>query len=78
MGGPLPASMPAENTALIPRFMQGAGDVMGGAMTYATDPLRYAGKEMYKQLFSSGAQQDPEVLKRLKKREEESSPWDIQ
>jgi hypothetical protein len=78
MGGPLPASMPAENTALIPRFMQGAGDVMGGAMTYATDPLRYAGKEMYKQLFSSGAQQDPEVLKRLKKRKEESSPWDIQ
>ena len=76
MGGPLPA--PPQNTALIPRFMQGAGDVMGGAMTYATDPLRYAGKEMYKQLLSSGAQQDPEVLKRLKKREEESSPWDIQ
>jgi hypothetical protein len=76
MGGPLPA--PPQNTALVPRFMQGAGDVMGGAMTYATDPLRYAGKEMYKQLFNSGAQQDPEVLKRLKKREEESSPWDIQ
>ena len=76
MGGPLPA--PPQNTALIPRFMRGAGDVMGGVMTSATDPLRYAGTEMYKQLLSSGEQQDPEVLKRLKKREEESSPWDIQ
>jgi len=76
MGGALPA--PPQNTALVPRFMQGAGDVLGGVMTSATDPLRYAGKEMYKQLLNSGAQQDPEVLKRLKKREEESSPWDIQ
>jgi len=77
MGGALPAPAP-QNTALVPRFMRGAGDVMGGVMTSATDPLRYAGKEMYRQLLSSGAQQDPEVLKRLKKREEESSPWDIQ
>jgi hypothetical protein len=77
MGGPLPTTAP-QNTALVPRFMRGAGDVMGGVMTSATDPLRYAGKEMYRQLLSSGAQQDPEVLKRLKKREEESSPWDIQ
>jgi len=76
MGGKLPP--PPQNTALVPRFMRGAGDVMGGVMTSATDPLRYAGKEMYRQLLSSGAQQDPEVLKRLKKREEESSPWDIQ
>ena len=78
LGGKLPASPTPQNTALIPRFMRGAGDVMGGVMTSATDPLRYAGTEMYKQLLSSGAQQDPEVLKRLKKREEESSPWDIQ
>jgi hypothetical protein len=76
MGGALPA--PPQNTALVPRFMRGAEDVLGGVMTSATDPLRYAGKEMYKQLLNSGAQQDPEVLKRLKKREEESSPWDIQ
>jgi hypothetical protein len=76
LGGKLPP--PPQNTALVPRFMRGAGDVMGGVMTSATDPLRYAGKEMYRQLLSSGAQQDPEVLKRLKKREEESSPWDIQ
>jgi len=76
LGGKLPP--PPQNTALVPRFMQGAGDVLGGVMTSATDPLRYAGKEMYKQLLNSGAQQDPEVLKRLKKREEESSPWDIQ
>jgi hypothetical protein len=76
MGGKLPPQ--PQNTALVPRFMRGAGDVMGGVMTSATDPLRYAGKEMYRQLLSSGAQQDPEVLKRLKKREEESSPWDIQ
>lgn len=67
-----------QNTAIIPRFMQGAGNVLGGAMTYATDPLRYAGTDIYKKLFSSGTEQDPEVLKRLKKREEESSPWDIQ
>ena len=77
MGGALPAPAP-QNTALVPRFMRSVGDVMGGVMTSATDPLRYAGKEMYRQLLSSGAQQDPEVLKRLKKREEESSPWDIQ
>jgi len=76
LGGKLPPA--PQNTALVPRFMRGAGDVMGGVMTSATDPLRYAGKEMYRQLLSSGAQQDPEVLKRLKKREEESSPWDIQ
>ena len=67
-----------QNTALVPRFMQGAGNVLGGAMTYATDPLRYAGTDIYKKLFSSGTEQNPEVLKRLKKREEESSPWDIQ
>lgn len=78
LGGKLPPPPPPQNTALVPRFMRGAGDVMGGVMTSATDPLRYAGTEMYKQLLSSGAQQDPEVLKRLKKREEESSPWDIQ
>jgi hypothetical protein len=76
LGGKLPPA--PQNTALVPRFMRGAGDVIGGVMTSATDPLRYAGKEMYRQLLSSGAQQDPEVLKRLKKREEESSPWDIQ
>jgi hypothetical protein len=78
LGGPLPLGPENQNTALIPRFMRGAGDVMGGVMTSATDPLRYAGTDIYKSLFSSGAQQDPEVLKRLKKREEESSPWDIQ
>lgn len=74
----IPLGPENQNTALIPRFMQGAGNVLGGAMTYATDPLRYAGTDIYKKLFSSGTEQDPEVLKRLKKREEESSPWDIQ
>jgi len=76
MGGALPPT--PQNTALVPRFMRGAGDIMGGAMTYATDPLRYASTDIYKKLFSSGTEQDPEVLKRLKKREEEFNPLDIQ
>ena len=88
MGGPLPpggdvmrpGGVPAEpaNTALLPRFGRAMGETLGGVATTTTDPLRYAGTELYKQLISSRAQQDPEVLKRLKKREEESSIWDIQ
>lgn len=75
-----PGGVPAEpvNTALLPRFGRAVGETLGGVMTSATDPMRYAGTELYKQLISSRAQQDPEVLKRLKKREEESSIWDIQ
>jgi len=65
---PPPAPEP-ENTALVPRFMQGTGKAFGSAATTATDPLRMLGTDIYKSLFSSGAQQDPEVLKRMKARQ---------
>lgn len=75
---PPPPAPEVPNTALLPRFGRSVGETLGGVMTSATDPLRYAGTDIYKKLFSSGTEQDPEVLKRLKKRQEESSPWDIQ
>ena len=75
---PPPPAPEVPNTALLPRFGRSVGETVGGVMTSATDPLRYAGTDIYKKLFSSGTEQDPEVLKRLKKRQEESSPWDIQ
>jgi hypothetical protein len=67
LGGALPAPMP-QNTALVPRFMQGTGDVIGSAATSATDPLRNMGTSLNQLLFNSQAQQDPEVLKRMKAR----------
>ena len=75
---PPPPAPEVPNTALLPRFGRSVGETVGGVMTSATDPLRYAGTDINKKLFSSGTEQDPEVLKRLKKRQEESSPWDIQ
>ena len=67
---PEAAQVPApENTAIIPRFMRGAGEAFGSAATTATDPLRVMGTDIYKTLFSSSAQQDPEVLKRMKARQ---------
>jgi hypothetical protein len=67
---PEAAQAPApENTAIIPRFMRGAGEAFGSAATAATDPLRVMGTDIYKTLFSSQAQQDPEVLKRMKARQ---------
>ena len=70
MGGALPP--PPQNTALLPRF----GRALGGATTEAIntvgDPLRAAGTELYKTLLSSQAMQDPEVLARMKLREEAS------
>jgi hypothetical protein len=73
IGGPLPTPAPApENTALLPRF----GRVLGGSASEAIntvgDPLRAAGTELYKTLLSSQATQDPEVLARMKLREENS------
>ena len=65
---PPPAPEP-ENTSIVPRFMQGTGKAFGSAATTATDPLRMLGTDIYKSLFSSGAQQDPEVLKRMKARQ---------
>lgn len=70
MGGALPPT--PQNTALLPRF----GHALGGAATEAVntvgDPLRAAGTELYKTLLSSQAMQDPEVLARMKLREEAS------
>ena len=48
--------------------MQGAGEYLGGAATTATDPLRSIGTGLNRLLFNSQAQQDPEVLKRMKAR----------
>jgi len=66
---PPPPSPEVPNTAIVPRFMRGAGEAFGSAATTATDPLRALGTDIYKTLFSSGAQQDPDVLKRMKARE---------
>ena len=66
LGGALPTTAPVENTALVPRFMQGAGEYLGGAATTATDPLRSIGTGLNRLLFNSQAQQDPELLKRIK------------
>ena len=68
LGGKLPPPPPPQNTALVPRFMQGAGEVLGSAATSATDPLRSMGTSLNQLLFNSQAQQDPEVLKRMKAR----------
>jgi hypothetical protein len=66
---PPPPAPEVPNTAIVPRFMRGAGEAFGSAATTATDPLRALGTDIYKTLFSSGAQQDPDVLKRMKARE---------
>lgn len=69
LGGPLPPTTPApENTAIVPRFMQGAGDIIGEGVQSFTDPLRSGATGLNKLLFNSGAQQDPEVLKRMEER----------
>ena len=68
LGGPLPLGPENQNTAIVPRFMQGAGEVLGSAATSATDPLRSMGTSLNQLLFNSQAQQDPEVLKRMKAR----------
>ena len=69
LGGALPTTAPVENTALVPRFMHGAGEYLGGAATTATDPLRSIGTGLNRLLFNSQAQQDPELLKRIKARQ---------
>ena len=73
LGGPLPspdaATPEAPNTALFPTMGRAIGESTTEATTAVTDPLRAVGTDIYKALFSSGAQQDPEVLKRIKERE---------
>ena len=73
VGGAAPsptAAMPeAPNTALFPTMGRAIGESTTEATTAVTDPLRAVGTDIYKALFSSGAQQDPEVLKRIKERE---------
>ena len=64
------AAMPeVPNTALFPTMGRAIGESTKEATTAVTDPLRAVGTDIYKALFSSSAQQDPEVLKRIKERE---------
>lgn len=66
---PEAAQAPApENTALVPRFMRGAGEVVGEGVQSFMDPLRSGVTGLNQLLFNSGAQQDPEVLKRMEER----------
>lgn len=74
---PPPPAPEVPNTALLPRFGRSAGQYLGGVATTATDPLRAVGTDIYKALFSSGAQQDPEVLKRMKARQATRESGDI-
>ena len=74
---PPPPSPEVPNTALLPRFGRSAGEYLGGVTTTATDPLRVLGTDIYKTLFSSGVQQDPNVLKRMKARQATRESGDI-
>jgi hypothetical protein len=73
LGGTTPSpttTTPAvPNTALFPTMGRAIGESATEATTAVTDPLRAVGTDIYKALFSSSAQQDPEVLKRIKERE---------
>jgi hypothetical protein len=69
---PPPPAPETENTAIVPSMGRALGRTASEAVTTVADPLRAAGTEIYKQLFSSQAQQDPEVLARMKRREEQS------
>jgi hypothetical protein len=74
---PPPPATEVPNTALLPRFGRSAGEYLKGVTTTATDPLRSVGTDIYKALFSSGAQQDPDVLKRMKARQAARESGDI-
>ena len=74
---PPPPAPEVPNTALLPRFGRSAGEYLKGVTTTATDPLRSVGTDIYKALFSSGAQQDPDVLKRMKARQAARESVDI-
>ena len=66
---PPPPAPEVPNTALFPRMGRAIGESTSEAVSTVADPLRSVGTDIYKALFSSGAQQDPEVLKRIKERE---------
>lgn len=66
---PPPPATEVPNTALFPRMGRAIGESTSEAVSTVADPLRSVGTDIYKALFSSGAQQDPEVLKRIKERE---------
>lgn len=68
LGGPLPLGPENQNTAIVPRFMRGAGEVVGEGVQSFMDPLRSGTTGINQLLFNSGAQQDPEVLKRMEER----------
>jgi hypothetical protein len=73
LGAPTPSptttTPEVPNTALFPTMGRAIGEATTEATTAVTDPLRAVGTDIYKALFSSSAQQDPEVLKRIKERE---------
>jgi hypothetical protein len=66
---PPPPAPEVPNTALFPTMGRAIGESTKEAVSTVADPLRSVGTDIYKALFSSGAQQDPEVLKRIKERE---------
>ena len=68
LGEPLPLGPENQNTAIVPRFMQGAGEVVGEGVRSFMDPLRSGATGLNQLLFNSRAQQDPEVLKRMEER----------
>ena len=68
LGGSLPLGPENQNTAIVPRFMQGAGDIIGEGVRSFMDPLRSGATGLNQLLFNSRAQQDPEVLKRMEER----------
>ena len=68
LGGSLPLGPENQNTAIVPRFMQGAGDIIGEGVQSFMDPLRSGATGLNQLLFNSRAQQDPEVLKRMEER----------
>jgi hypothetical protein len=48
--------------------MRGAGEIVGEGVQSFMDPLRSGATGINQLLFNSGAQQDPEVLKRMEER----------
>lgn len=70
-----PAVETPVNTALLPRFGRALGSAATTVGQEFTDPLRALGTGAYKALISSQAEQDPEVLKRMRARAQQMSEY---